>query len=123
MGLVLCQKALKKSAEGFFLWFWPPLRENRQEAKDEFDKLLQKLQNYLNELDVGWGSGVYAEKLRDIENYLAELPKSNIEPDALVRRISEFQRDPSKYDLIINIGRIRETAHHVRNAFSASRKP
>src|SRR5215813_11878759 len=123
VGLALCRERLRANAEGFLLWFWPPLKEKRQEAIAKFDKLLQDLEEYLSKLDdeglkyLKAGTGVGVMTLLEIQNYLDFRPQGNIDPHGLARRVSEFQRDPSKGHLMDYIGRIRETIHALRNAF------
>ena len=123
IGLGLCRKALQKSTEGFHLWFWPPLQERREDAIAEFDKLLQDLEKYLEDLnvhglkDLRSGTGVGAQTLLEIETYLDCRPQGNIDPYGLARLVSTFQRDPSKDHLMDYIRRIRETTHHLRDAF------
>ena len=123
VGLGQCRDALRKNAEGFLLWLWPPLKEKRQEAIAKFDELLQELEEYLKKLDeeglkyLRAGTGVGVATLQKIQDYLDTRPQGNIDPYGLARRVSEFQRDPSKDHLMDHIKRIRETIHALRYAF------
>ena len=122
-GLEKCRDALQKNAEGFLLWFWPSLQERRKEAIAAFDALLRDLEGYLSSLDneglrhLKAGTGVGAETLGKIKEYLDSRPAGNIDPYGLARRVTDFQRDPSKDHLMDYIKRIRETIHVVRNSF------
>jgi hypothetical protein len=123
VGLALCREALRKNAEGFLLWLWPPLKEKRREAIAKFNALLKDLEQYLKELDeeglkyLKAGTGVGVMTLREIQDYLDSRPAGNIDPYGLARRVSQFQRDPSKDHLMNYTKRIRETIHALRSAF------
>jgi hypothetical protein len=123
VGLTKCREALQKNAEGFFLWFWPQVREKRQEALAEFDKLLVDLEKYLRALDEEGlkyrkaGTGVGVATLGEIQFYLGSRLQVDGNPYGLALLVSQFERDPSKDHLMDYIKRIRETIHDIRNAF------